>query len=146
MHSSPDAHNSYVRNIDQKFYNNVKPLIRFVKAWKFFRQVPISSFYLELQVARYCDNESVIVYSNDIHRILKKLYESGLASMQDPMGISGYIKPCKSDVQKQDAVSKTLTAFVRAEKARAAEIDGNIQSAFDWWNLVFDGNFPGYYY
>lgn len=146
MRSSPDAHNGYVRNIDQKLFNKVKPLIRFMKAWKFFRQVPITSFYLELQVARYCYDERAIVYSIDLHRILKRLYENSLARMQDPACISGYISPCKSEAQRTDALSKTLTAYVRAEKAREAEVDGDIKSAFDWWDLVFDGKFPSYYY
>ena len=45
--ASPDAHNAYVASIDTKFGGKVKPLIRFIKAWKYFRDVPISSFYLE---------------------------------------------------------------------------------------------------
>lgn len=51
MRSSPDAHNAYVLYHHQRLANKVKPLIRFIKAWKFYRQVPISSFYLELRVA-----------------------------------------------------------------------------------------------
>lgn len=52
MNASPDAHNDYVRYIDDKLRGKVKPLIRFIKAWKYFRDVPISSFYLELRVAK----------------------------------------------------------------------------------------------
>lgn len=53
MKASPDAHNDYVATINNKLGGKVKPLIRFIKAWKCFRAVPISSFYLELRVAKY---------------------------------------------------------------------------------------------
>jgi hypothetical protein len=55
--ASPDAHNSYVRAVDDRA-GKVKPLIRFLKAWKWFRDVPISSFYLELRVAKYASQEA----------------------------------------------------------------------------------------
>ena len=61
MRSSPDAHNAYVRDIDQKLSSKVKPLIRFIKAWKYYQQVPIVSFYLELRVAEYAYTQSAIV-------------------------------------------------------------------------------------
>jgi hypothetical protein len=51
MHASPDAHNAYVQMVDNKLKGKLKPLIRFVKAWKFYREVPVSSFYLDLEQA-----------------------------------------------------------------------------------------------
>ena len=61
----------------------VKPLVRFIKAWKYFKQVPISSFYLELRVAKYADGESSIVYYIDVERILAWLWDIQLAALQD---------------------------------------------------------------
>jgi hypothetical protein len=146
MRSSPDAHNEYVRSVDQKLNKKLKPLIRFVKAWKYFMQVPISSFYLELRVTKYAESESAIVYSIDLYRILKMLWEKDCADLQDPMGISGYIQASKTDAQRNDAVSKACTAYVRAEKARDAERKDNIKDAFEWWGLLYGGRFPTYYY
>ena len=62
MRSSPDAHKAYVRKIDQKLEGKVKPLIRFVKAWKYYQRVPISSFYLELRVAKYIGKKPGLAY------------------------------------------------------------------------------------
>jgi len=146
MRSSPDAHNAYVLRHHQRLAQKVKPLVRFMKAWKFFRQVPISSFYLELRVTKYAEAESSIVYSIDVKRILRWLYDIDLAAMQDPMGISGYIQPCASAAQLADAKSKLLTAMVRAEKAREAEDAGKISDAFYWWRLLYGDQFPSYYY
>lgn len=146
MRASPDAHNSYVAKIDAKHGGRVKPLIRFVKAWKYARVVPISSFYLELRVAKYADEEKSILYNYDVKRVLCWLRDVGLAAMQDPMGVSGLISPCGSAAQKADALSKLGTAATRAEKALQAEQNQNISGAFDWWRLLYNDWFPTYYY
>jgi hypothetical protein len=146
MKASPDAHNDYVASINGKLGGKVKPLIRFLKAWKYFRAVPISSFYLELRVAKYASGESAIVYDIDVKNILCQLRDSKLADMQDPMGVSGYIHPCKTDAQYQDALSKLDTAATRAVNARDAAAKENISDAFDCWRLVYNYEFPTYYY
>ena len=145
MRASPDAHIAYVASVNDKLSGKVKPLIRFLKAWKFFRSVPISSFYLELRVAKYASDESSIVYDIDVKRVLRMLWDGQLASMQDPMGISGYIPACKSDALMADALSKLATAVTRAEKALEAKDKGNIYDAFDWWRLLYNNEFPTYY-
>ena len=146
MRASPDAHKSYVSRIDEKLGGKVKPLIRFVKAWKCYRDVPISSFYLELRVAKYASGETSIIYDIDVKRILCQLRDCKLADMQDPMGVSGYIPACKTQALYQDAVSKLDTAATRAEKAREATDKQNIADAFEMWRLLYNYEFPTYYY
>lgn len=145
MNASPDAHNAYVRYVDNKLGGKVKPLIRFIKAWKYFRDVPISSFYLELRVAKYAAGEKSIVYDIDMASVLRRLWDGQLASMQDPMAISGLIPACKTDASLIDALSKLSTAVVRAEKAREATRKGYIKDAFDWWQMLYGDGFPSYY-
>ena len=145
MEASPDAHNAYVRSIDNKLSAKVKPLIRFIKAWKYIQDVPISSFYLELRVARYASEKNSIVYSIDVQRVFALLDNIGLARICDPKGISGYISPCKSEVALMNAKSKVSTALSRATKACRAEKRDNVKEAFVWWNRLFDGEFPSYY-
>lgn len=145
MNASPDAHNEYVRKTDAKLGNKVKPLIRFIKAWKYYREVPISSFYLELRVAKFATEESSIDYAFDLRKVLCQLRDSALASMQDPMGVSGLIPACKTEAFKTDALSKLGTAATRAEKAVDAASKGDISGAFEWWRLLYDNQFPSYY-
>jgi hypothetical protein len=145
MNASPDAHNEYVRAVDNKLSNKVKPLIRFIKAWKYFRQVPISSFYLELRVAKHANSESSIIYDMDVKSFLCQLRDGGLADMQDPMGVSGYISACKTPLLKADALSKLDTAATRAEKAREAATKEKFSEAFDYWRLLYNDEFPTYY-
>lgn len=141
MVSCPAAHKAYVTKIDKRLNGRLKPLIRFVKAWKFYNNVPITSFYLELRVAKYAESRSAIVYDTDIRNILKGLYDSKLAQLQDPMGISGYIQPCKTTLKKRDALSKLTTAYNRAEKAYANR-KTKVNVAFDCLQKLFNGEFP----
>lgn len=145
MEVSPDAHNYYVAEVDKKHGGRVKPLIRFIKAWKYYRDVPITSFYLEMRVAKYADGEDSIVYDIDVKRILAMLRDNELAAMQDPMGFSGYIYPCKTEAFRQDSLSKLKTAAARAEKAREAEVNQDTKTAFDWWRMLYNDKFPTYY-
>ncbi len=144
MRSSPDAHNNYVDEVDKKLGGKVKPLVRLLKAWKYYRGVPIRSFYLEMRVAKYAYRQDYIDYAWDVRNILKLLWDNQLAALTDPKGISGSISPCLSEAQKSDALSKLETAFKRAEKAHEAEKAGKISDAFDWWDLVFAREFPSY--
>jgi hypothetical protein len=66
--------------------------------------------------------------------------------MQDPKGISGYVSACATATKKAEALSKLSTAKTRAEKAQAAKNADRIREAFAWWDKVFAGNFPSYYY
>lgn len=145
MEVSPDAHNDYVAKVDKKHGGKVKPLIRFIKAWKYYVNVPISSFYLEMKVAKYANGESSIVYDIDVKQILSMLNDNELSTMQDPTGVGGYIYPCKTEALKQGALSKLSTATTRADNARLAEENGDTKVAFYWWNLLYNDNFPNYY-
>ena len=145
MAASPDAHNAYVSSVNEKRSNKVKPLVRFIKAWKYFQNVPLSSFYLELRVAKYAAGESAIVYPADVRRVFALLKEMDIAKIRDPMGISGLISPCKSVNELKTVKTKVSTALSRATKACAAELEGDSKNAFSWWDLLFRGNFPSYY-
>jgi len=145
MQVSPDAHNAYVARVNDKHDGKVKPLIRFIKAWKYYADVPISSFYLEMRVAKYADGETYIDYSVDVKQILSMLNENKLAKMQDPTGVDGYIDACKTDAFKQDALSKLSTATTRAKKAEVAKEKDDIKTAFYWWNKFYNNKFPSYY-
>lgn len=145
MKTSPDAHNAYVRRINEKHNLKVKPLIRFIKAWKYYQDVPISSFYLEMRVAKYCEGESSIFYWLDIEYFLSRMLDANLPSLQDPAGISGYIRPCSSLANFDSTLSKLKTAVIRAQNANAAEKSDYIKTAFEWWDKLYAYNFPSYY-
>lgn len=142
MFSSPKAHNEYVEHHDKRLNRKLKPLIQLLKAWKYYNNVPIISFYLELRATKYAETENSIIYDIDLTNILTDLLNKNLASIRDPMGVSGLIGSSKTDTQKAEAISKLNTAVTRAGKAVSAKESENIDDAFYWWNLLFNGNFP----
>ncbi len=144
MQSSPETHNAYVSAVDTSFAYKVKPLVRFVKAWKFYQNVPISSFYLELRIAAWAQTQGSIIYDEDIYTFLYLLQSSGLAAFYDPKGISGLIAACPTQAKLEDAKSKLATAVTRAGQALEARRKGYIESAFGWWDLVYAYKFPSY--
>lgn len=81
MRASPDVHNAYVAAVNDRLSKKVKPLVRFIKAWKYYCNVPISSFYLELWVARYATTQSVILYSIDVKTIFQGLWNTQLGAI-----------------------------------------------------------------
>jgi hypothetical protein len=103
--------------------------------------VPISSFYLELRTTKYAEGETSIVYDIDVKRVMKILYDNDLPSIQDPMGISGYVKACSTDAKRDDALSKVKTGFTRADKA-VENREKNLDDCFNWWNLFYNYEFP----
>lgn len=141
MRSSPDAHNAYVKQQDDRLNGKLKPLIRLIKAWKFYNNVPIRSFYLELRIAKYAETESSIIYDIDIKRVMKLLDDNQLAGIRDPMGVSGLISACSTETKKQDALSKLSTGVTRVEKA-VEQRDKDLDKCFEWWDKFFNNQFP----
>jgi hypothetical protein len=143
-YASPMTHNAYVSQTNGKLNLKVKPLIRLIKAIKYWNNIPISSFYLELRIAKWASTEESINYRYDVRTMLKHLVDCNLAQMVDPMGVSGYVPACNTEAQRLDALSKLDTALSRATKAMQAEKDGKVGDAFYWWNKTFAEGFPSY--
>jgi hypothetical protein len=144
VESSPDAHGAYVDEVNEKLSRKVKPLIRFVKGWKYYNTAPVSSFYLELFVAKYAAKETSIHYCIDVAAVLQDLAWSGFAAVEDPSGISGSVPACDSPLDLLHARRLVEEAARHAAKARDAEAGGSISGAFGWWDKVFNYRFPAF--
>lgn len=139
--AAPSAHIAYVNEVNNKLDKKVKHVIRLIKRIKYAHDIPISSFYLEMRTAKYCDGETFISYAEDVHNTLNRLVNDELALMQDPVGIAGYIEPCSTDAKKTTALSNLRTARNRAKWAIEEEKAGNHTKALEWWSKVFDKGF-----
>jgi hypothetical protein len=144
MPTSPEAHNAYVRDINDSLNGKVKPLVRFMKAWKYYNDVPISSFFLEMYTAQYAATEKVIIYSIDVQNLFSHLSDN-LAPTNDPKGIAGNIYPCVSPAHAVKTKLALADASRHAAQARAYETSGEYHLAFIWWDLLFNDKFPSYY-
>lgn len=143
--SAPESHNAYVTEMDKRLGGRVKPFIRLLKAWKYIRNVPIRSFYLELFSARYANSEQAIVYDIDISRVLTQLHQTQLAAFYDPRFPNDWfsIEPCNTEAMRLDAMSKLANADRWAREAVSSRQAG-LRHAFDRWDLVYDNKFPIY--
>ncbi len=87
MLTHPKEHNKYVNAVNSKHNGAVKRLVRQVKVWKYQRNVPVSSCYLEMRTAKHMDGGET-AYSPlwDLYLTLKKMRDAELAAMNDPTG------------------------------------------------------------
>jgi hypothetical protein len=143
IESAPKEHLSYVNEANKvPSTGKTKRLSRFIKAWKYYCNVPISSFYLEMRCAQHVRSVTTYVDVWDVCLVLEALSSNQLASMNDPSGLVGKFEACSSDAKRADALSKLNTAAVRARKALDAQRAGNDTTAFTYLDLLFGGKFP----
>jgi predicted nucleotidyltransferase len=144
LDSAPVEHLDYVNEINKTAgrVGGAKSLSRLAKAWKYYNDVPISSFYLEMRAAQYMGTQTNFVAVWDICGLLESLYSHSLAAMNDPKHATGRFHACSSDAKKITALSKLNTAATRARKALDAHNASNPDAAFVYLDLLFGGNFP----
>ncbi|MFI8085294.1 nucleotidyltransferase [Kitasatospora sp. NPDC086009] len=144
MSSAPTAHLDYVNEVNQQtgIVGAAKKLARLAKAWKYYNNVPISSFYLEMRAAQYMAAQNTFITATHLRAFLEWLHTVDLADMNDPKGKGGRFSACSSPATRTTTLSKLKTAATRSRKATDAQVAGNMPQAFEWWNLVFNGQFP----
>lgn len=138
MKTHPKDHNNYVNRVNNDHNGNVKRLARQIKVWKYLRNAPISSCYLEMRAAQHMDGESTYAPLWDLHQALKKMLDIKLASMNDPTGLGSRFGSCSSESNKQDALSKLETAVTRARKAKNYATEDDHESAIEQLKLLFN--------
>jgi hypothetical protein len=140
--TAPKSHLAYVNDINGRagIYGGTKKLARLLKAWKYYRSVPISSFYLEMRAAKYVEGQKSFLPIFDLCYMLESLQAHELAAMNDPSGASGRFHPCSSDVKREDALSKLATASTRARNALDAYMADRYDTCFYYLDQLFAGN------
>lgn len=144
MQSAPTEHLAYVNECNKKpgVEGGAKTLARLIKAWKYYCDVPISSFYLEMRAAQYMATQESFVEVYDLCILLESLNRHQLDSMRDPKGATGLFHACSSDSKKAEALSKLNTATTRALKAADAYKNGHEDKVFTYLSMLFGGRFP----
>jgi len=141
--SAPKEHLAYVNGANtQPHKGDAKDLARIAKAWKYYCDVPISSFYLEMRCAQHVLRQTHYIHVWDVCLVLEGLKSSGLAPMNDPSGATGRIYACSTTAKATEALSKLNTAASRARKALDAHKSDDPATAFVYLNLLFGGKFP----
>lgn len=144
MDTAPTEHLAYVTQVNRRpqAAGGAKALARLMKAWKYYNQVPASSFYLEMRAAQHMADQTSFVPIWDLCWLLETLHGHRLTAMNDPMGKAGRFAACSSDATRHEALSKVATAATRARKALDAYQKDDPATAFSYLNLLFNGRFP----
>ncbi|MEQ5817676.1 hypothetical protein J3362_19335 [Marinobacter sp. NFXS11] len=138
MLTHPKDHNSYVTAVNTRHNGAVKRLARQVKLWKYERNVPVSSCYLEMRTAKHMDGETAYVALWDLYLTLRKMRDTSLAAMNDPTGLGSRFGACSSEANRLEAMSKLNTAVDRALKAKDYAKEGFEDLAISQLRLLFD--------
>ncbi len=104
--SAPQALRNHINDVDAAQDNQLKPLIRFVKAWKYLRNVQIQSIYLEAICAAVARHTGLRAPSIDIARVLHFMRSNRLAATHIPLGIGDPIQGSRTpnqDVMPSDS-------------------------------------------
>ncbi|GIH04604.1 hypothetical protein Rhe02_26710 [Rhizocola hellebori] len=147
MDSAPDAHASYVNDVNNisKVSGAAKNLARLAKAWKYYNEMPVSSFYLEMRAAEYISSEETHIPVWDICGLLQRLDQLRLAPMKDPKTVTGQFDACATPAIRDESVAKLRRGANRARKALEAFHNEDTPEVFYYLDLLFGGNFPGRY-
>lgn len=138
MKSFPELHNNYVNEVNAKHNGGAKKLARHLKIWKYKRNVPVSSCYLEMRAAKYLSDDDSYYPIVDLHYALNYLKTVQLASMNDPSGIGSRFGAYSSESNKQDALSKLDTAVSRSRKAMDYYLANDDANAIEQLKLLFN--------
>lgn len=138
MKTFPKDHNAYVNDANKKHSGAAKKLARLAKTWKYKRNVPVSSCYLEMRAAKWAQDRNHWSLAIDLYYFFSHLQTVSLAAMNDPTGLGSRFNAYSSDTTRDDALSKLDTAVIRAEKAKDYYVDGKPAEAIAQWKLVFN--------
>lgn len=141
VYSSPKALRKYINEINEDSDNKLKPLIRFIKSWKYERKIPLQSIYIELVCAKITKEFGLTTPSVDIARILNFLRVHNLPVVSNPIGIGDPITGPNSPRQREEAINKVTGGANMATRAVTAELQWRIRPAFNLWKSLF-GSFP----
>lgn len=130
IRSNPAVHLEYVNRAQQETDGRAKGLIRLVKTWRAWNNVPLSSFYLEMRTAQYALGNKPIIYDWDLRNLFKSLSSNGLREMNDPTNYGRRIATGTSSVTESILAKFAVDEAARlAALARGAAEDGDHASA-----------------
>ncbi len=142
--TSPQRHTKYLRDEDERSSYKLSKTIKLLKGWKYARmpKVPVSGFHLELLLASNGTCVGVKAYQNCLLDAFRLLRDRAGKALTDPVGVSGGVPAVATEAQRTALVDHARYAAEKASAAIDAELAGNINDAFRYWDLVFNNDFP----
>src|ERR1039458_1087764 len=144
MPTSPEKHNLYIHNANERSGGKVKRVAQIMKFWRqcSSTRFAMSSYHIEILLASSGICNGVKSYAACVTDALRNLAERECRALQAPADISGLIPLVKTETQLEDAVASVKYARDHAKEACVADYAGDTEEAWRQWNIVFQGYFP----
>lgn len=142
MHTSPEVHNKYIAEADQRSGYKLQRVARLLKFWRSTRNAPLNSFHLELLLAQSGICTVPKSYAESVADALSLLYQRDARGLQDPRGISGWVQAADTEAKRQQLVASLRESATHAREALKHDGYGSLPEAYRQWDIVFNGEFP----
>lgn len=118
-------------------------VIQLVKFWTRVRSrgVPLNSFHIEMVLAGEEVGVGPATYARLTAEAFRILAHRQGRALKDPSGISHLIPAVTTERQKQALTAQLNQASQWADQAVRTEVEGDVGSALEYWNRVFNGYF-----
>jgi hypothetical protein len=139
--TDPVFHETYLNQQNAKLSGDLKKIIRFAKKWNGAHSRRLSSFHLEMLVARTFGT----LGSNSRTALqLFFSYNQNNLTVMDPAGYSGDLSSYLDWIRRSAVNDSLAVAYDRASKAIDAENRGDHAEAIRLWRIVLGSDFPTY--
>jgi hypothetical protein len=139
----PGGHSAWLNELNHELANQLKPFVRIVKAWNFYENEPLWSFYLELCAAEFLSSRPSVSYSSDVQDFFEYLLRRRLAPFKGSVGCTEPVYG-SSLADKFESIAKVRSAAEKAKQAYGCEMRGNIPDAYFWWRKLFNYKFTAF--
>lgn len=144
MQTSPQLHNKFIGDADQRSGGKLKGVSRLVKYWSGLRAntQSLSGFHVELLLANSGICSGVKSYADCFLESIAQLATRSCRALQDPKGLSCLVKAAGTE-NKRNLLNNSLQGvLVHCRRARAAMDTSDTLEAIHQWNTVFNDCFP----
>lgn len=139
--TNPITHETYLNKCNGELEGDLKRIIRFAKKWNGAHSSRLTSFHLEMMVAR-----TYATMGNNSRTALRLFFDYNLynLSVDDPAGFSGDLSSYLNQAGRTAVNDGLKSARDRADLALAAEGRGDHREAIRLWRIILGNDFPTY--
>jgi predicted nucleotidyltransferase len=144
METAPEAHNSYLRKVNEATSGKLRRAIQMLKHWRNSRtpSIPLASIHLELLLAASQICVGPKSYSRCLRDTFHLLRQRECRGLRDPLGVAGVLYAVQTEAQHGQLVSAVDYAADHSQRAIDAEGRKDWSEAMRQWGIVFNGAFP----
>lgn len=141
IETSPERHNKYIIDANDRSGSKLVKVIRLIKFWKICRQgsIPLQSFHVDMLLSASDICVGVKSYARCLHDAFQLLSERRCAGLRAPVGLSGVLRAAQTQAQLDDINAAVDYSLQHAKSALQSEAWGDLEESVRQWGIVFNG-------